>query len=78
MEIKYNLTEEDYVHFSEGLIETTSNGETRAAWASIESFKEDKAYFFLYNSSISAYIIPKTSIEQPNEVHNIIRANLEK
>lgn len=62
----------------EGLVETTSNGETRADWASIENFKEDKDYFFLYNSSISAYIIPKRSIEKLDDVRNIIQANLEK
>lgn len=62
----------------EGLIETTSNGETRAAWASIDSFKEDNDYFFLYNSSISAYIIPKRGIEHPDDVRNIIQASLEK
>lgn len=60
----------------EGLVETTSNGETRASWTSIKNFKEDKDYYFLYNSSISAYIIPKRGIEQLDDVSNTIRANL--
>lgn len=62
----------------EGLIETTSNGETRAVWASIKSFKEDTDYFFLYNSSVSAYIIPKRGMEQLDDVRNTIKANVKK
>ena len=36
----------------EGLVDTSSNRETKVTWSGITSFKEDDGYFFLYNSSV--------------------------
>lgn len=57
-EHKMTLTEE-------GIIDITTNGETKVNWSGIETYKEDNDYFYLYNSSVSAYILPKRKI--PNE-----------
>ncbi|WP_226668184.1 YcxB family protein [Metabacillus litoralis] len=49
----------------EEIVDITSTGETKVKWVGIKSFKEDSSYFYLYNSSVSSYIIPKRNL--PNE-----------
>ncbi|WP_381482139.1 YcxB family protein [Sporosarcina contaminans] len=45
-----------------GITDSTQNGETIVNWEAIKSFKEDIGHFYLYNSAISAYIIPKREV----------------
>lgn len=47
----------------EGIVDKNSTGETRVNWSGIQDLKEDDQYLYLYNSSVSAYILPKREIE---------------
>ena len=60
----------------EGLVDTSSNRETKVTWSGITSFKEDDEYFLLYNSSVSAYILPKREIDNIDELRIYIQSNL--
>lgn len=42
-----------------GLRDLNEFGETRVSWAGIKEVVEENDYVYLYNSSISAYILPK-------------------
>jgi hypothetical protein len=64
-----NLTEE-------GIVDSTSSGETKVHWSGIEKFKEDDSNLFLYNSSISAYIIPKRDLTDLEEVRTYLKTKL--
>lgn len=60
----------------EGIVDVTSNGETKVHWSGISEFKEDDANFYLYNSALSAYIIPKRDITDLEEVRTYLKAKL--
>lgn len=60
----------------EGIVDTSAERETKVTWSGITSFKEDKGYFYLYNSSVSAYILPKHEIEHEDEVRDYIHVML--
>ena len=60
----------------EGIVDTSAERETKVTWSGITSFKEDEGYFYLYNSSVSAYILPKRAIEHEVEVRNYIHTRL--
>lgn len=64
-----NMTED-------GIEETTSNGGTKVNWSGIEQFKEDHYYLYLYNSSVSAYIIPKRDLNNVEEVRMYIKSKI--
>jgi len=59
----------------EGIIDTTANGETKVNWSGIESYKEDNDYFYLYNSSVSAYILPKRKLDS-EEIRNFFTTKI--
>ncbi|OIK08520.1 YcxB family protein [Bacillus sp. MUM 13] len=46
------------------IIEKSPNGETRHNWGSIRKIVDTPSYFYIYNSNISGYIIPKSKISQ--------------
>ena len=56
-----------------GFVDKSSNGETKGTWSSITSFKEDNENFYLYNSSVSAYILPKREVTNVERVRNYIK-----
>ncbi len=60
----------------EGLVDTSSNKETKVTWPGITSVRENDGYFFLYNSSVSAYILPKREIDDVDEVRQYVQSNL--
>jgi len=60
----------------EGLVDTSSNRETKVTWLGITSFQEDDGYFFLYNSSVSSYILPKREIDDVDEMRRYVQSNL--
>ena len=60
----------------EGLVESTSNGQTKVDWSGIIGFKEDNEYFYLYNSSISALILPKRELTNEEEIRNFINSKV--
>ncbi|NRD77664.1 YcxB family protein [Bacillus sp. BRMEA1] len=51
----------------DGLTEWTGVGEMKFKWSGIEECKEDSDYFYLYNSAVSALIIPKRDLPNPKE-----------
>lgn len=55
-----------------GITDYTSNGESHANWSGIKELKEDDQYFYLYNTSVSAYILPKSAITNVDEVRSYI------
>lgn len=42
-----------------GLRDQNEFGETRVTWAGIKEIVEEDDYVYLYNASVSAYILPK-------------------
>jgi small-conductance mechanosensitive channel len=60
----------------EGLVESRSNGQTKLNWSGIISLKEDKQYFYLYNSSVSALILPKRELANEEEVRNFLNSKV--
>lgn len=60
----------------EGLVDTSLNKETKVTWLGITSFQEDDGYFFLYNSSVSSYILPKREIDDVDEMRQYVQSKL--
>lgn len=60
----------------DGLIDTTAHKETKASWAGITSIQEDDGYFFLYNSSVSAYILPKRVLQDVEDVRQYLQSKI--
>ena len=44
-----------------GFIEKNRAGETKIGWSSIERIEENEDYYFLFFSTMNAYIVPKRS-----------------
>jgi hypothetical protein len=55
-----------------GITDSTSFGDSRISWSGIKSLKEDNYYFYLYNSSVSAYIIPKRELNNINKTRKYL------
>lgn len=66
------LGEHCLVLSKEGIHDTTMSGETSAKWPSIQTFAEDEQNLYLYNTSLSAYIIPKREIQNLDEFHKYV------
>lgn len=45
-----------------GIADKTSTDETHVQWADLQRMVEDADYFYLYTSTVSAYILPKRNI----------------
>ncbi len=60
----------------EGIVDTSLQRETKVTWSGITGFKEDDGYIYLYNSSVSAYILPKREINHVDEARNYIQSRL--
>ncbi|MFN3364818.1 MAG: YcxB family protein, partial [Exiguobacterium mexicanum] len=46
-----------------GLRDLNEFGEARVSWAGIKEVVEEDDYVYLYNSSVSAYILPKRGLD---------------
>lgn len=66
------LGEHHLLMTDEGITETTSTSETKVGWESLKEFKEDDDNFYLYNSSLSAIILPKRDVANEEEVRTYI------
>lgn len=66
------LGQHHLVMTEEGLIETTSSGETSISWKGIKKFTEDDDHFYLYNSGLSAIILPKRAVNNEEEIRTFI------
>lgn len=68
------LGEHIMVFTEDGIVDRNQTGETKVVWEGIHTFKEDEHYFYLYNSAVSAYILPKKDVENANEVRNLLES----
>lgn len=62
----------------EGIIDVNSSSKTESNWQAIKDIKEDENNFFLYNSAVSAYIIPKRDLKQIDELRSYLLENINK
>ncbi|WP_442852912.1 YcxB family protein [Bacillus sp. OxB-1] len=44
----------------------------------MKEFKEDAHYFYLYNSAVSAYILPKRELEDPEGTKSYVQSRIEQ
>ncbi|MED5051508.1 YcxB family protein [Anoxybacillus rupiensis] len=70
------LGEHHLVMTEEGIVDSTSYGETKVSWGGIKAFKEDRHSFYLYNSAVSAYIIPKRELKNIEEIRSYLHTKL--
>lgn len=62
------LGERQMILSDEGIVDRSKNGETTLTWRAIEKMAEDETHIYLYNSSVSAYILPKRDLSELTEV----------
>lgn len=60
----------------EGIVDTNPTGETKVNWSGIIKLKEDDSNLYVYNSSVSAYIIPKRELSDLEGVRKYINGQL--
>lgn len=60
----------------EGIVDENSTGETKVLWSGIQAMKEDDLYLYLYNSAVSAYILPKRDLHQLEEIKTFISSKI--
>lgn len=60
----------------EGIIDTTSNRETKVTWSGIQMLSEDSHSFYLYTSSVSAYIVPKRELENVDGIKTYFKSKV--
>lgn len=62
----------------EGLREISTTGETSISWSGIVNFGEDDSNFYLYNSGMSAYILPKKDLQDVESLRKLIQRKVQK
>ncbi|MEN0658102.1 YcxB family protein [Caldifermentibacillus hisashii] len=62
----------------EGIVDSTATEQTKVSWAGIQSFKEDEHNLYLYNSSVSAYILPKKELKNVYEIRTYIKSKMKQ
>ncbi|PAE37875.1 YcxB family protein [Bacillus sp. 7884-1] len=60
----------------DGIVDSNPNGETKVNWTGIIKLKEDDSNIYLYNSSVSAYIIPKRELKDLEGLKNYMTSKL--
>ena len=70
------LGEHTMLMTEDGIVDTNPTGETKVKWSGIIKMKEDQANLYLYNSSVSAYILPKRELNNLKEVRAFFEAKL--
>ena len=64
----------------DGLVERTTVGESRTAWAGVDRVEQDRDYVFIYTSPAAAHLIPKRafrSVEDAERFYQLSRASKE-
>ncbi|EDP67661.1 hypothetical protein CAT7_04459 [Carnobacterium sp. AT7] len=56
----------------EAIIETSTASETKTPWSDVNKVEETSEYIYIYNSSISAYIIPKRVLGNQNKINTFL------
>ncbi|GKW47287.1 hypothetical protein NCCP2050_29790 [Planococcus sp. NCCP-2050] len=72
------LGEHSMVFTEEGLKEISKTGEASVSWSGIVDFGEDDSNFYLYNSSLSAYILPKKDLQDAEALRKLIHEKVKK
>lgn len=70
------LGQQQMVLSEEGIVYLTSNGESQVKWTGIKKIVEDSDFFYLYNSSVSAYILPKRALSSVKEAEDYFSSKL--
>jgi Tfp pilus assembly protein PilE len=70
------LGEHHMILSEEGIIDSTSTSETKVTWSGIKTLSEDKDNIYLYNSSVSAYILPKRELDDVEEIITYLKSKL--
>jgi hypothetical protein len=60
----------------DGIVDSNPNGETKVNWSGIIKLQEDESNLYIYNSAVSAYIIPKRELNEVEDVREYIKSNL--
>lgn len=61
-----------------GIAERTSKKETQVTWLGIHIWKEVQQAIYLYNSSVSAYILPKRDLQNVEGAKMFIQAQIKE
>ncbi|PID20476.1 hypothetical protein CSV61_14500 [Sporosarcina sp. P3] len=59
-----------------GIVDQTSVGETKVQWSGVKQLIEDADYFYIYTSTVSAYIIPKRDIYSVDGLKSYIQQRI--
>lgn len=59
-----------------GIIDSNINSETQVKWIGIKKFEEVDNYFYIYNTAVSAYILPKSSLINVEETKEYFKSKL--
>jgi hypothetical protein len=70
------LGNQTIIFTEEGLHKTGFKGETKLLWSGIERLGEDDANLYLYNSAVSAIILPKRKISNLDEFKSYLQARI--
>lgn len=70
------LGEHHLIMTEEGIEDSTTYGETRVSWSGLKNFEEDNYNFYLYNSSLSAYVIPKREVSNVEVMKNYLNSHI--
>lgn len=70
------LGEHHMMMTEDGIVDSTTNGETKVNWSGIQQIKENDDYFYLYNSSVSAYILPKRELHNLDEISSFLKSKI--
>lgn len=61
----------------EGVHDENPKGETKVSWSGIQDLKENEHYLYLYNSAVSAYILPKREVRDIEELRTVLNTKVE-
>lgn len=70
------LGEHHLIMTEEGIEDSTSNSDSKVRWSGFVNFEEDSYNFYLYNSSVSAYIIPKREISDVEGMKEYLNSHI--
>ena len=59
-----------------GIKEQTPSSKAEVNWDIIEKFVETDDYFYLFDSAVSAYILPKVAMDSIENVRSLIKENV--
>ena len=73
------LTNHELTFSDTGISEVSRDSQSTTSWNAIKKLEENDKYFFLYNSAITAIVIPKHKINADlDELRNLFREKIGK